>query len=88
MADSASQSVKLPVEAEPQNSLTKKFTEKDWTAVKALRVECSACSASFIDSSVIDYYPHYSDILPLTLTYRQLYRSFSKKPFRMTLMRD
>ncbi|KAF8329477.1 CRAL/TRIO domain-containing protein [Cantharellus anzutake] len=29
--------VKVPVEAEPQNELTKKFTEKDWDAVKELR---------------------------------------------------
>jgi len=43
MADTAPASanpaeVRLPVEVEPQNELTQKFTEKDWGAVKELRV--------------------------------------------------
>lgn len=39
MSDLAAQPAPVPqVEAEPQNALTKKFSEKDWEGVKALRV--------------------------------------------------
>lgn len=54
MADESNVPAPTPqVEPEPQNALTEKFTEKEWAAVKELRVccdwaflnLCTACAA-------------------------------------------